>query len=304
MTASGDRPLVSVIVPVYNDVARLKTCLADLAQQRYRHLEIVVVDNGSEDIEAVRTAAAAYRNVTVVEEPAPGSYAARNRGIDAATGDILAFTDADCRPEPGWIEAGLAQMQAYPTCGLVAGAIDIFTHDSTHPVELFESLMGLCQERFVQQDHFGATANLFTWPHVFEQVGRFNHKLKSSGDVEWGQRVYAAGLLQIYAPDAIVRHPARSSFAQLAKQARRHAGGFYDLQCRQNASWLGRNWTYARLLGFHLLPPIMFAWQTARQPRLKTWAQKAKVVYTLCFVRLIIVKSLLQLKFGGISARD
>lgn len=297
-------PLVSVIIPVYNDAERLKICLDRLAAQTYAHYEVIVVDNGSTHLAEVQAIVSRYPFAMLATEATPGSYAARNRGIALAKGEIIAFTDADCMPALDWLEQGVGEVQAHPNCGLVAGAIRIVTRDRDHPVELYECLMGLSQQKFVAQDHYGATANVFTRPAIFEQVGLFNTRLKSSGDVEWGQRVHAAGYAQIYAETVCIDHPARSSFAQLARQASRHAGGFYDLRCRQNPAWLGRNVAYCKLLGFHLMPPVMFAWTMARNPQLKTLGQVAKVVMTLGFVRLVTVKSLLQLKFGGTSERE
>ncbi len=296
--------LVSVIIPVYNDAERLKLCLARLAEQTYASYEVIVVDNGSADLTAVKAVVDTYEFASLTTEERPGSYAARNRGIAIAQGQILAFTDADCIPAVDWIEQGVSQLQAHPDCGFVAGAINIFMRNPDHPVELFESVMGLSQQTFVACDHFGATANLFTRPDVFERVGVFNAALKSSGDREWGQRVFAAGLPQIYAKTVCIDHPARPSFAELSRQASRHAGGFYDLRCRQNPSFISRNLTYLKLLGFHLMPPVMFAIYTARHPQLKTWQQRAKVVFTLAFVRLITIKALLLLKFGGIATRE
>ena len=108
----------------------------------------------------------------------PGSYAARNRGIEVAEGEVLAFTDADCVPAADWIEAGVAALRSQPNCGLAAGAIEVVMGNPQHPVELFESVMALSQQKFVAQDHYGATANVFTWATVFEQVGRFNPSAK------------------------------------------------------------------------------------------------------------------------------
>jgi glycosyltransferase involved in cell wall biosynthesis len=298
------RPLVSIVIPVYNDADRLMLCLERLSAQTYAPCEVIVVDNGSACLEKIETVVAGCAIAKLLTEPAPGSYAARNCGIASARGKILAFTDADCLPALDWVEQGVIQLQAHPNCGLVAGAIQIITRNLEHPVELYESVMGLSQQKFVEQDHFGATANLFTWSEIFERVGQFNTALKSSGDVEWGQRVFAAGYLQIYASSAIVEHPARHSFAQLSQQASRHAGGFYDLQCRQKPEAWAQNWAYLKLLGFHLMPPVMFALSIAHHPQLKTLGQKAKVVFTLSYVRLVIVKSLLQLKLGGVSERE
>lgn len=292
-----------MIVPVYNDAERLSDCLACLSAQTYSPLEMIVVDNGSDDLAAVERVVAQCPLAKMVCEAMPGSYAARNRGIDAAQGEILAFTDADCEPAIDWVEQGVRVLRSHCDCGLVGGAIEIVMNNPAHPVELYESVMALNQEKFVTQDHYGATANVFTYFEVVEQVGGFNTALKSSGDVEWGQRVFAAGYAQIYASQAVVSHPARSSFAQLARQASRHAGGFYDLRCRPAASWVEGNWIFLKLLGFHLMPPVMFAWKMTFNPELKQLSQKIKVVMTLAFVRWVTVGTLVRLKLGGESER-
>jgi len=296
-------PKVSVIIPVYNDAHRLAKCLRALQTQTYALFEIIVVDNGSADLSEVQSVVDDCSAAMLITESKPGSYAARNAGVTRAKGDILAFTDADCLPAADWLECGVAQMKAHPDCGLIAGAIHIFTQNNRHPVELYESVMALSQQKFVEQDHFGATANIFTRPEVFEAVGAFDTELKSSGDVEWGVRVFAAGYVQIYAEDVRVEHPARRTFAQLAKQASRHAGGFYQVRCQQNKSAVGRNIAFLKLLAFHLMPPVRFALDMARHPKLHTPTQVAKVVLTLGFVRAVIVKSLLALKLGGAAER-
>ena len=296
-------PLVSVIIPVYNDASRLRVCLGCLQAQRYSPFETIVVDNGSEDLAAVAAAVAECPAARLVCEAMPGSYAARNRGIAVARGEVLAFTDADCVPSANWIEAGVAALRSQPNCGLAAGAIEIVMHNPQHPVELFESVMALSQQKFVTQDHYGATANVFTWAAVFEQVGQFNSALKSSGDVEWGQRVFAAGYAQIYAEQAKIQHPARASFADLARQTSRHAGGFYDLRCRQAESVGASNAAFCKLVGFHLIPPVRFAFKIAGHPDLKGVGEKVKVVAMLVFVRWVTVRTLIGLRVGGVSER-
>lgn len=204
--------LVSTIIPVYNDAERLRICLACLSVQTYSPIEAIVVDNGSADLDAVAAIANEYAFSKLVFEAMPGSYAARNRGIAEVVGEILAFTDADCAPATDWIEQGIAALRLNSECVIVGGAIEITMHNPEHPVELYKRVMGLDQAKFVTRDRYAATANMMTYSRVFERVGLFNPALKSSGDVEWGQRVFAAGYVQVYAPKALVQHPARRSF--------------------------------------------------------------------------------------------
>src|SRR5215216_464513 len=126
-------PFVSVIVPVFNDAVRLRTCLEALVEQTFpRHrFEIIVVDNGSDQPLDGLVAELPRARLTV--EPRPGSYAARNRGIALSRGDILAFTDSDCLPAPAWLECGVRSLTEDENCGLVGGHIEVVFSNPDRP---------------------------------------------------------------------------------------------------------------------------------------------------------------------------
>ena len=224
-------PLVSVIVPVFDDEPALRRCLRALEAQSYPAAlyEVVVVDNGGNP--RIDRIARRFPRVTLVREEAAGAYAARNRGAAVARGDVLAFTDADCIPGPRWLERAVAALDHAPRCGLVAGRIDVFARDPRRPrpSELYESAAAFRQRDYVERWRFGATANLITRRGVFESTGGFDRRLRSLGDREWGMRVFRAGYDLVYADDAVVRHPARASLPDLWRRAARTAGGFFDL---------------------------------------------------------------------------
>jgi hypothetical protein len=125
----------------------------------------------------------------------------------------------------------VAALAGTPRCGLVAGRIDVFARDPRRPrpSELYESAAAFRQKEYVERWRFGATANLVTWREVFDHVGRFDGRLRSLGDREWGARVSRAGYGLVYADDAVVRHPARASLTALWRRTARTAGGFFDL---------------------------------------------------------------------------
>lgn len=299
-------PFVSIIIPVFNDVERLKLCLQALAQQTYpAHLyETIVVDNGSDRDLDIAGVVAGFGAIAAVEQT-PGSYAARNRGISISKGSIIAFTDADCIPSPNWIEQGVENLRSSPDCGLVAGKIEIFCKDPDRPtaVELYESLMALPQQDFLTKYHFGATANLFTFRSVIDKIGLFDSNLKSCGDLEWGQRVFASGYSQIYAPSVCVRHPARHSFGQLYLRTIRIAGGQYDTISRAKISALQQNLLYLDSLIRDLIPPLMFIGTSWMDDRLKNWIEKIQVSSAIVFVRYVSAWEKMRLKFGGTSSR-
>lgn len=222
---------VSVIIPVLNNLDGLCQTLAALDNQTYpsRLYEVIVVDNGSKQDLAV--AIAPFKQARLTYEPLAGSYNARNRGISLAKGEILAFTDSDCLPHQDWLARGVAQLEAIANCGLVAGKIDFFYRNPQQPttVELYDSVTYLDQQKYIQQHQYGATANLFTWKTVVEQVGNFNGELKSGGDKEWGKRVDQHGYTLVYSAVACVAHPARDSYQELVRKIVRTRTGGHDL---------------------------------------------------------------------------
>ncbi len=305
---SGSKsPFVSVIIPVFNDGERLRLCLAALAGQTYgrSRFEIIVVDNGSDDFEQIKAVVAAYDNAVLAVEPTPGSYAARNRGLGLATGEAIAFTDADCIPAANWLTAGMQLLTQTPNCGLLAGQIQLFFQNPDRPtmVELYESVRALPQQEFVEQHHYGATANIFTWRQVIDRVGEFDAQLKSSGDMEWGQRVHAHGYRQIYSETVVVQHPTRSSLQELTVRTRRLAGGHYDLHLKRTHSIWRRQLVFAQAVLKNLTPPVFFTLTTLGDTRLQGIRQKLKVSLVMLLVRYISAWEVVRLKLGGVSNR-
>jgi GT2 family glycosyltransferase len=218
-------PRVSVIVPVYDD-PRIARCVAALAEQTFppERFEVIVVDNGGPALPPLP-------GVTLLREPIPGSFGARNRGIRAAQGEILAFTDADCLPDPGWLTAGVARLAAADAPDSVGGAVWLFPRDPARVSagELYELVWGFPQRSFVEEKHFAATANLFVRSTAMEEIGGFDATLLSGGDVEWGERAHRAGKRMVFAKEALVCHPARR-LGELVTKYRRTCVGRHRLR--------------------------------------------------------------------------
>ena len=291
---------VSIIIPVFNDSERLRLCLESLQNQVYpdNQYEIIVVDNASQ--ENIKAVTEEFSRVVYTYEGMPGAYVARNKGFNLAKGDIIAFTDSDCLPEADWLEKGVKALLSQPNCGLVAGKIQLFFKDAQHPtaVELYESVTAFKQKKYVELNHWGATANVFTYRSVIDKVGTFDSTLKSGGDVEWGQRIFAAGYTQVYAEDCIVRHPARHSFQQLSKKMARVAGGRHDL--RQSADkyphhQAGFKDDVLSTVTRALRPPIKSIIWVFSNENLKNLDEKLKVLTILLLVRYVSAWTKLRL---------
>ncbi|SDJ68285.1 glycosyltransferase [Natronorubrum texcoconense] len=215
---SDNFPFVSVIIPVYNDPDGVRSCLTALIEQTYPNscFEVLVVDNGSTD--ETRSVVREFPVQLLLEDKIQGSYAARNRGIKEASGEILAFVDADCTPEAEWIESGVSMM-VQKDADLVAGRVRFkFTSKQT-AAERFDAKGNMRNDKTVR-DGIGKTANLFTRRSVVDEIGMFPQDLRSGGDVYWTRSATKAGMNIVYSPDAIVNHPSRQLRSLLGKMYR------------------------------------------------------------------------------------
>jgi len=222
---------ISVIIPTYRDWPRLLLCLNALTKQTLPRddFEIIVVDNDP----AGHAPPVLPTGVRCIHQAQGYSYAARNAGARLAQGEVLAFTDADCLPQPDWLAMGLAALEAHPEWGLVAGRIEVFT-DTENLVSRYENLFEFQQQAWVQTMHFGATANLLVHRLTLESVRGFDEAMKSGGDSDFGRRCKAQGWLIGYSDAACVLHPSRHTVDAVLSKNRRIAAGFYSHALRDN----------------------------------------------------------------------
>lgn len=210
-------PRLALIVPHYNDIARLQACLAALAPQMGAEVELVVVDNGStEDLGAVKTLLQSqFPGARLIQEPGKGAALARNRGVAETSAPHLLFLDADCIPAPDWLATALDL--AGPD-RVVGGRIDVFdeTPGPRSGAEAFETVFAFNQRRYVTQKGFSVTANLLTTRAVFDRTGGFANAL--SEDFDWCRRAVAGGAPLVYEDRLAVAHPTRQDWAALRRK--------------------------------------------------------------------------------------
>lgn len=295
---------VSVIIPVYNDVCRLKGCLESLENQTLSkdQYEIVVVDNNSSD--KVANLVDTFRQASLGFEKQPGSYSARNKGISLAKGDVLAFTDSDCIPSPDWLEKGLQYLLSVPDCGFVAGGINFFFSNpgKPNPIELYDSLFYLQQKIYVEERGWGATANLFTFKKVFNEIGLFNTALNSGGDAEWGRRVSSTDYKAVYAEDCYISHPARSSFKEIRKKIRRTLGGAHTIGKISQHDQVLELFTPKDTLLTQLRPPLRSAFRKSFQnQKLESYYQRTTIFLMVFFFHYLRAFEMFQLRTKKLS---
>jgi glycosyltransferase involved in cell wall biosynthesis len=263
---------VGVVVPAYRETTRLDALLASLRRTDHPGgaLHVVVAVDGADR----QTVATAERHgVTVVPLPVnAGSYSARNAALDALPDDLDAvlFTDADCVVTPPWVSAHLA---ALADADLSGGGVR-FTFRGARPTvaEWVDATRHLKQEAYVAHDGYAATCNLAVRAEVL-RAHRFDGRLRTGGDAEFCRRVVAAGSRLVYAPDALVEHPARD-LRELVTKVRRISGGVPG----QAERWRHRQPPSLRL--------TLGTWRRARRAGhdvpLLTWGVPACLLDWLC----------------------
>ncbi|HQT00413.1 MAG TPA: glycosyltransferase [Thiobacillus sp.] len=261
------KPQVSVIVPVYNHWDRMPHLIACLAAQTFplAQFELLIVDNGSDHLPPVAGLPPWAR---LLHCAAPGSYAARNVAIAEARGNVLAFTDADCRPEPGWIAAGLTCLERSGGHALAAGDIRIVPEleYAPTPYEVYDMMLGLPQRRYVERG-YAITANLFVPHAVFGEVGLFDARRFSGGDADLCRRAVAAGHGLIFCEQSVVVHPARRAWDELVVKAKRIKGG----QIMAGPLMRRLGWVFRTFV-----PPVS-VWRIVLRARSFTWRQRLMV---------------------------
>ena len=199
VTEDARRVAISVVIPHLNEPDRLERCLRSIDRQRGGRVafEVIVVDNGSR--EPVAGICRAFSGVRHVVEPVPGPGPARNRGAALARGRILAFIDADCVAQQGWVEA-IAEAFQDPRVDVLGGDIRILPRSARRTaLEAYEGLYSYRARLFVERHGYAATGNMAVRTEVFRRVGPFPG-LGTHEDVVWGRKARARGCTIVLGP--------------------------------------------------------------------------------------------------------
>jgi len=123
--------MISVVIPLYNKAESIARTLATVAAQTYSDYEVVVVDDGSTDGSADIVRRINDPRLRIICQPNGGVSAARNRGIDEARGEFIAFLDADDEWKPDYLETQMALTEKYPDCDVFATRYETRSSDGT-----------------------------------------------------------------------------------------------------------------------------------------------------------------------------
>jgi glycosyltransferase involved in cell wall biosynthesis len=212
----------SVVVAVFNGESTIGSCVESLLALDEPASEIIVVDNGSTD--GTRDILRGFGNsVRILSELKRGPAAARNAGIRAAASDHIAFTDADCVVEEGWL-SNLTARLVDPSVGIAGGRIDSF--EPCNRIERFGERIHdhrAAIERF--RAPYAISMNWASRKSVLVNAGLFDESLLRGSDVDLSWRIHALGLRLMYADDARIRHRNEATWRGLYNEGVMHGAG-------------------------------------------------------------------------------
>ena len=191
-----ERPLVSVIIPVYNGARFLRAALESVFAQTYRPIEVIVVDDGSVDDSAA--IAQSFAEVHHLHQSNQGVAAARNNGIEAASGEFYAFLDQDDLWTPEKLERQVDYLLSHPELGYTLTQQQFFLEPGT-------SLPAWFRKDLLASVHTGwVLGTLVVRRNVFEQVGSFATGYSAANDSDWFFRAKAAEIPMAVVPELLL----------------------------------------------------------------------------------------------------
>ena len=256
-------PKVSVVVCVYNGERTIDSCLSSLEKLHYPNYEVVVVNDGSTD--KTREIIESYDYVRLINQENKGLSAARNVGIQAAKGEIIAFTDADCMADADWLTYLVARFESTefaavggpnlspPDDSFVASCVAVSPGAPTHVLlddEVAEHIPG-CNMAFRRE--------------ALEAIDGFDPIFRAAGDdVDLCWRLQNKAYKIGFSPAAVVWHFRRNTIRDYLKQQRGYGKAetllFFKHPCRFNV--LGQSRWFGRIYG------DLSSYLSSRQPKI------------------------------------
>lgn len=217
-------PRITVVVPTHNRPASLTRCLQHLAaQETDEAIEILVVDDGSDDAGLVADAVAQIPSARLIRQARKGPAAARNAGVRAASGSLVCLTDDDCEPGRAWVARLARALQDGED--VVAGVTKNGAHESR--VAFASQLL---VEHFAEQSAvpFAASNNIGATARVLRDI-RFDETYSDAGgeDRDWCHRLAVRGYRIAHDPGALVVHHQPLTIRRYISQNARYGRGAY-----------------------------------------------------------------------------
>jgi glycosyltransferase involved in cell wall biosynthesis len=180
-----NRPLVSIVMPVFNGARYIGAALQSAFAQEYRPIELIVVDDGSTDTTA--EIVGSFKEVIYLYQSNQGVSGARNKGISVARGEFIAFLDSDDLWTPNKLTLQIDWLLEHAHVGYVAARFRNF-------LEKGVERPGWIKEEQLSEEQVGGMPNLVVRRSVFEKIGLFDAGCRSGSDLDWILRAKDAGI--------------------------------------------------------------------------------------------------------------
>lgn len=258
---TAELPTASVVVAVRDGAATIDDCVRSLLDLRYPadRLELLVVDNGSRDgtVAALRP----YGDrIALLHETRRGAAAARNAGVRAATGDVVAFTDADCVVDRDWLARLVAPLDD-PRVAIAGGTI--LARSPTNEVERFgEEIHDHRKAIEVYRPPYAITMSWASRREVLRELGGFDERFRRCQDVDLSYRAVQAGYELVFVADAVVHHRNERDLPGLFREGFVH--GFHGVRARKRHEDFLRRYAHGRVNGRAYADVGRRAWDWAR----------------------------------------
>ncbi len=225
-------PTFSIIIPTYNRQIQLDNCFKAIAELDYNKesLEIIVVKDGGEaDVKSVVNL---YNKVLPIkslqQSSTTGPAAARQRGVEAARGDYLAFIDDDCLPASNWLRVMARYTIDYPDCIIGGKTVNLLKENLFSATsQLIVDIVYNHYNANPKEANFFATNNMVVPAKQFRKLGGFNSSFRTSEDRELCNRWLHNGWQMIFAKEATMYHTHHLSFRSFCKQHFNYGRGAY-----------------------------------------------------------------------------
>jgi len=228
-------PNVSVIVPVYNAEKAIQICVHSLLALDYPkgNLELVFVNNRSTD-NTHRLLSGFSEQIKILHEMKKGPAAARNKGILNSSGEIIAFTDADCSVDKNWLKKIVKPLQD-ESIGIVGGKI--LSKRPCNKIEEFGENIhdhGKAINEF--KPPYVITMNWASRRSVITEVGLFDESFTRCEDVDLSHKIMQADYRLVYQPEAIIYHGNEKTLSGLFIEGFKH--GFWSIKVHKKWKYL------------------------------------------------------------------
>jgi glycosyltransferase involved in cell wall biosynthesis len=185
------RDSISVVIPVFNGERFLGEAIASVLAQTRAASEVIVVDDGSTDGSAA--VAEDFAEVRVIRTENRGPAAARNTGVEEASGELITFLDSDDVMKPDRLERQLAALAGDPSASFCLGRGEMVMEPGVTPPGWFNVEQGAYMQM-----------SLFTTREAFDRVGPFEEVLRVGEDTDWLFRAFEAGLRPVFVDEPVI----------------------------------------------------------------------------------------------------